>query len=262
MIAAQRHKAILDIVRAEGGVSIRALSEALDTPAVTIRRDLDHLDATHQLTRTHGGAVERQVARESTYAEKVGQAVREKRAIAQLGATIVRDGDVVIIGPGTTTEALAHELARRSGLTIVTNSLLVAQIFTDSPQNQVIMTGGTLRPSTRALVGEATNITLRTVRADVTFLSGNGLVADFGLSTPDVTVAETDRSMAAAGRSVVALVDHTKVGVRAAIQTVPSESIDYLVTDGKSPTGELGELEARGIRVHVSGTSTGLLDRI
>ncbi|CAN5317922.1 DeoR/GlpR family DNA-binding transcription regulator [soil metagenome] len=262
MIAAQRHKAILDLVRAEGGASIRFLSEALDTPAVTIRRDLDRLDALHQLTRTHGGAVDRQALQESSYAEKLGQAVREKRAIAQLAATIVSDGDVVIIGPGTTTEALAHELVSRSGLTVVTNSLLVAQIFTDSPQNQVIMTGGTLRPSTRALVGEATNVMLRTVRADVTFLSGNGLVADFGLSTPDLIVAETDRAAAAAGRQVVALVDHTKVGVRAAIQTVPSESIAHLVTDSKSSVAELEQLADRGIRVHVSGTSSGLLNRI
>lgn len=262
MIAAQRHRAILDVVAAEGAVSIRSLAENLATSAVTIRRDLDYLDSVHLITRTHGGAVDRQPLRESSYTEKLGQAAAEKGGIARLAATIVRDGDVVIIGPGTSTEALARALLLKTGLTIVTNSLLVAQAFVESPNNQVIMTGGTLRASTRALVGEATNRMLNTVHADVTFLSGNGLVADFGLSTPNLTVAETDRAMAAAGRIVVVLADHTKIGVRSAIQTLASDAITHLVTDAKSNAEELEALRAKGLRIHVTGIATGLSDRI
>jgi DeoR/GlpR family transcriptional regulator of sugar metabolism len=214
VIPAQRRKRILDALRADGAVSIRALAGSLETSAVTIRRDLDYLDSVGQL----------------------------------------------VIGPGTTTQVLARSLAARSGLTVVTNSLLVAEAFVDAPGNEVILTGGTLRASIRALVGEATNHTLRGLRADITFLSGNGLDAVFGLSTPNMTVADSDRSLAAAGHRVVALVDHTKFGIRTAIQTLAPSAISDLVTDESSPAGELAELVAAGVHVHVAQTGAGLSD--
>ena len=260
MIAAQRRQLILDSLRVDGAVSIKALALLLDTSAVTIRRDLDYLDSVGKLSRTHGGAVAGQTAVESPYAEKAVQAIAEKEAIARLAASLVRDGDVLIIGPGTTTEALAKKLTGRTGLTIVTNSLPVALAFVESPGNQLIMTGGTLRASIRALVGEATNRTLRGIHADITFLSGNGLDAEFGLSTPNMTVADADRAMAASGARVVVLADHTKLGLRTAIQTLPTVSITHLVTDSGSPSVQLETMSQKGVDVHIATIASGLLD--
>lgn len=259
MIPAQRRQRILDALREDGAVSIRALAAALEISAVTVRRDLDYLDSVGQLTRTHGGAIAGQPTRESPYSEKVVQARRQKEAIGALAASFVAEGDVVVIGPGTTTEVLAKALAQRVGLTVVTNSLLVAEAFVEATGNEVIVTGGTLRASIRALVGEATNHTLRGLHADVTFLSGNGLDAEFGLSTPNMTVADSDRSLAAAGHRVVALVDHTKFGVRTAIQTLAPSAITDLITDESSPPAMLDALRAAGVRVHVARGS-GLSD--
>lgn len=122
MIAAQRRNVIIETIERDGAVSISALSERLETSAVTIRRDLDQLADEGRLTRTHGGAVPFSSARESSYAEKLEQALAEKSAIARAAAKHVRTGDVVALGPGTTTELLAKELSGRSGIRIVTNS--------------------------------------------------------------------------------------------------------------------------------------------
>lgn len=252
MIAAQRRNLILDSVRLEGAVSIRELARRLNTSSVTIRRDLAFLHSAGLLTRTHGGAVADQSTRERSYSEKVGQAMAEKMAIGRFAANLVDDGDVVIVGPGTTTEAFAHSLRERSGLTIVTNSLPVAESFVSSPENQVIMTGGTLRGSIRALVGEATSRTLRGIHADKTFLSGNGLVSDFGLSTPSMIVADSDSAMAAAAREVIALVDFTKFGLRSAIQTVRTASITRIVTDGSTPSADVESFRSLGVHVDVT----------
>ncbi|MES2094314.1 MAG: DeoR/GlpR family DNA-binding transcription regulator [Actinomycetota bacterium] len=260
MIAAQRRQRILDALRNDGAVSIKALAVVLETSAVTIRRDLDYLDSVGKLSRTHGGAVAGQTAIELPYSEKVVQATAEKEAIARLAAGLVRDGDVLIIGPGSTTEALARNLTARSGLTIVTNSLPVAHAFVHSPGNQLIMTGGTLRASILAFVGDATNRTFRGIHADSTFLSGNGLDAQFGLSTPNMTVADADRAMAAAGNQVVVLADHTKLGVRTAIQTVPTSAITQLVTDTGSPSAQLEAMSQKGVDVHIATIRAGLLD--
>jgi len=252
MIAAQRRNLILDSVRQDGAVSINELAVRLGTSAVTIRRDLAHLHSAGLLTRTHGGAVADISTRERSYAEKAGQAMTEKWAIGRFAAGLVDDGDVIIIGPGTTTEAFAWSLRDRVRLTIVTNSLPVAEAFVASTENEVIMTGGTLRGSIRALVGEATNRALRGIHADKTFLSGNGLVSDFGLSTPSMSVADCDRAMAAAAREVIVLADYTKFGLRAAIQTLDPGAISRLVTDGLTSAEAVTSFRELGVRVDVS----------
>jgi DeoR/GlpR family transcriptional regulator of sugar metabolism len=252
MIAAQRRNLILDSVRQDGAVSINELAVRLGTSAVTIRRDLAHLHTSGLLTRTHGGAVADTSTRERSYAEKTSQAMTEKWAIGRFAATLVDDGDVIIIGPGTTTEAFAWSLRERVKLTIVTNSLPVAEAFVASTENEVIMTGGTLRGSIRALVGEATNRALRGIHADKTFLSGNGLVSDFGLSTPSMSVADSDRAMAAAAREVIVLADYTKFGLRAAIQTLDPAAISRLVTDGLTSAEAVTSFRELGVRVDVS----------
>ncbi len=251
MIAAQRRNIIVDTIERDGAVSITSLSEKLDTSAVTIRRDLDQLAEEGRLIRTHGGAVLASSARESSYAEKLEQALAEKTAIARAAAAQVRNGDVVALGPGTTTELLAKELVTRSGLRVVTNSLLVAEAMVSSPDNEVIVVGGLLRHSIRAFVGGGTVSQLLKLRADTVFLSGNGLAADFGLSTPAFPVADTDRAMAAGAGRVTALVDHTKVGLRSSVLTVPTEQIHQLITDSKSEESELTALREAGVEVEV-----------
>jgi DeoR/GlpR family transcriptional regulator of sugar metabolism len=249
MIAAQRRNIIVETIERDGAVSITALSERLKTSAVTIRRDLDQLADEGRLVRTHGGAVLASSARESSYAEKLEQALAEKTAIARAAAKRVRNGDVVALGPGTTTELLAKELVSRSGLRVVTNSLLVAEAMVSAPENEVIVVGGTLRHSIRAFVGGGTVAQLLGLRADTAFLSGNGLAADFGLSTPAFPVADTDRAMATGAGRVIALVDHTKIGRRSSVLTVPTDDIQHLITDSKSEKKQLDALREAGVEV-------------
>jgi DeoR/GlpR family transcriptional regulator of sugar metabolism len=252
VIAAQRRNLIAEIVQRDGAASITALADRLDVSPITVRRDLDALDALGVVERTHGGAVRGTQAPESPYVEKIGRATREKAAIASVAAAMVADDDVIVIGPGTTTAEFARALAPRTGLTIVTNSLLVADIFIDSPSHQVILSGGELRGSIRATVGDAAARTFRGVHAHRAFLSGNGLDAAFGLSTPNMMVAETDRAIAGAADELVVLADHTKLGIRTAMQTVPVSGIRHLVTDRASRGAELEELGAGGVTVHLA----------
>ncbi len=252
MIAAQRRNLIAEIIQRDGAASITALAERLGASPVTIRRDLDALHALGMVERTHGGAIAGSQAQESPYIEKIGQATREKRAIARVAAAMVGDGEVIVVGPGTTTADFCAALTERSGLTIVTNSLLVAELFLDSPSHQVIMTGGELRGSIRAMVGDAAVRTFRGIHAHRAFLSGNGLDQTFGLSTPNLMVAETDRAIAGAADELVVLADHSKLGVRTAIQTVPVEGISHLVTDAGSRGPQLDALAQGGVTVHIA----------
>ncbi|MEO6712548.1 MAG: DeoR/GlpR family DNA-binding transcription regulator, partial [Mycobacteriales bacterium] len=221
MMIAERHRRILSEARQHGMVSLRDLVELLETSEPTVRRDLRTLASQGLLRRTHGGAtLMTGPAHEPSYSEKTAQAADEKAAIGRAALTLVQPGDAIILGPGTTTHALARLLSGIPDLTVVTNSLLVVQALQGVTGVEVVMTAGTLRRSILALVGPATEQTLKGLRATRVFLSGNGICVERGLTTPNMLVAAADRALAAAAREVVVLADYTKIGVDTMCQTL------------------------------------------
>ncbi|WP_449657200.1 DeoR/GlpR family DNA-binding transcription regulator [Streptomyces boetiae] len=251
------------MVRANGAVSLRELARVVQTSEVTVRRDVRALEAEGLLDRRHGGAVlPGGFTRESGFPQRAMAATAEKTAIAEYAAGLVREGEAIVVGAGTTTQELARRLARVPGLTVVTNSLLVAQALAHANRVEVVMTGGTLRGSNYALVGSGAEQSLLGLRVSRAFLSGAGLTADRGLSTSNMLAASVDRALVRAASEVVVLADHGKLGAETAFQTVPTEVISHLVTNQPPPdqeraAAELDALSAQGVRISVAGASCG-----
>ncbi|WUM91771.1 DeoR/GlpR family DNA-binding transcription regulator [Streptomyces sp. NBC_00322] len=260
MFAAERRQLILEMVRANGAVSLRELARVVQTSEVTVRRDVRALEAEGLLDRRHGGAVlPGGFTRESGFPQKSLSATAEKTAIADLAASLVEEGEAIVVGAGTTTQELARRLARVPGLTVVTNSLLVAQALAHANRVEVVMTGGTLRGSNYALVGSGAEQSLQGLRVSRAFLSGSGLTAERGLSTSNMLSASVDRALVQAAAEVVVLADHTKLGTDTMFQTVPTDVITRLVTD-EPPTHddraatELQALADQGVQIAVAGS--------
>jgi DeoR/GlpR family transcriptional regulator of sugar metabolism len=253
MLAVERRRLIAESVRSRGVVSVAEMAETLGTTEITLRRDLRAMAKDGLLVRTHGGAVQpASLGHEPSYYEKSGQAANEKAAIARLACGMIRPGDSILLGPGTTTLALARLLVASPELTVVTNSLLVAQALMEAPRVEVILTGGTLRRAMQALVGPATEDSVRALRASQAFISGNGFSAERGLSTPSPLVAATDRALAGAAQQVVVLADHTKIGQETMCQTVPTARIHTLITDSKAQPAALQAIREAGVDVRVA----------
>ncbi|RKE19398.1 DeoR/GlpR family DNA-binding transcription regulator [Streptomyces sp. TLI_171] len=246
------------MVRANGAVSLRELARVVQTSEVTVRRDVRALEAEGLLDRRHGGAVlPGGFSREPGYPQKTHLAAVEKSAIADLAAGLVEEGDAIVVGAGTTTQELARRLARVPGLTVVTNSLLVAQALAHANRVEVVMTGGTLRGSNYALVGSGAEQSLAGLRVTKAFLSGSGLTAERGLSTANMLSASVDRALVQAANEVIVLADHTKLGADSMFQTVATEGITRLVTDehtaAEDPTArELDALADCGVQISVA----------
>lgn len=148
------------------------------------------------------------------------------------------------------------------GLTVVTNSLLVAQALAHANRVEVVMTGGTLRGSNYALVGSGAEQSLQGLRVSRAFLSGSGLTAERGLSTSNMLSASVDRALVQAAAEVVVLADHTKLGTDTMFQTVPTDLITRLVTDeppahDDRAATELQALADQGVQIAVAGTPGG-----
>ncbi|MEJ1197212.1 MULTISPECIES: DeoR/GlpR family DNA-binding transcription regulator [Streptomyces] len=263
MFAAERRQLILEMVRANGAVSLRELARVVQTSEVTVRRDVRALEAEGLLDRRHGGAVlPGGFTRESGFPQKSHLATAEKTAIADLAAGFVEEGEAIVVGAGTTTQELARRLARVPGLTVVTNSLLVAQALAHANRVEVVMTGGTLRGSNYALVGSGAEQSLQGLRVSKAFLSGSGLTAERGLSTSNMLSASVDRALVQAAAEVVVLADHSKLGTDTMFQTVPTDVITRLVTDeppahDDRAATELQALADQGVQIAVTGASGG-----
>ncbi|MBO1415565.1 DeoR/GlpR family DNA-binding transcription regulator, partial [Streptomyces sp. FH025] len=258
MFAAERRQLILEMVRANGAVSLRELARVVQTSEVTVRRDVRALEAEGLLDRRHGGAVlPGGFSREPGYPQKTHLSAAEKSAIADLAASLVEEGDAVVVGAGTTTQELARRLARVPGLTVVTNSLLVAQALAHANRVEVVVTGGTLRGSNYALVGSGAEQSLQGLRVNKAFISGSGLTAERGLSTANMLSASVDRAMVLAAAEVIVLADHTKLGAAGMFQTVATETITRLVTDEQATADdatarELDALADCGVQIDLA----------
>jgi len=242
MLAAQRQARILEEVQRTGGVRVNDLTRLLGVSDMTVRRDLDVLDSRGLLTKVHGGATVRRAGStdEPAFTVKAEMEQPAKDAIARTAAALVRPGTAIGISGGSTTYTLARHLVGVPDLTVVTNSLRVADVLhahaSASPGNNqtVILTGGMRTPS-EALVGPIAVQAIRTLHLDQVFLGVYGMDAAAGYTSPNLMESETNRALVAAARNLVVVADHTKWGVVGLSAFAGLGDAAVLVTDDGLP---------------------------
>ncbi|MFF7331861.1 DeoR/GlpR family DNA-binding transcription regulator [Streptomyces sp. NPDC090306] len=230
-LAPQRRRAVLNRLRHRGTVNVQELSDLLRISPSTVRRDLRDLELRGMLRRVHGGATVLDGAAEPDQPLRAAAHLLEKGRIAQAALPLVRDHSTVLISGGTTTETLAARLGERRGLTVVTNSLPIAQVLSAASSVDVIVLGGVLRHREQSLLGHLVERALSELQIDQIFTSAFGLDADAGLTGAHVDEAQTDRALLAAARRIVVLADESKLGRRGPVRLAPLTKVATLVTD-------------------------------
>ena len=234
MLARQRQAFILDRVREDGAVRVADLVRSLGVSDMTVRRDLEVLHERGLLEKVHGGATSLPGTAlfEPGFAAKSALQQREKEAIADAAVTLVEPGMAIAVSAGTTTYALAQRLAHVSGLTVVTNSIPVADVLHQVGQSDqtIILTGGVRTPSD-ALAGPFAVAALRTVHVDLVFMGVHGMDPRSGYTCPNLLEADTDRALIEAGRRLVVVADHSKWGVIGISSIARLDQADVLITD-------------------------------
>jgi DeoR/GlpR family transcriptional regulator of sugar metabolism len=234
MLARQRQALILERVRETGAVRVAELARDLAVSDMTVRRDLEVLDDHGLLEKVHGGATALSglASFEPGFTAKSALPRPAKAAIAAAAAERVKPGMAIGISAGTTTYALAAHVADVPGVTIVTNSIRVAEVLHRSGRRDqtVILTGGMRTPS-EALVGPFAVSQLRSVHLDQVFMGVHGMDAKAGFTCPNLLEAETDRALIDAGRRLVVLADHTKWGVIGIASIGRLDQADVLISD-------------------------------
>lgn len=255
MLAEQRRQAILERLERSESVLVADLCQQFGVSDMTIRRDLDTLERRNLLQKVHGGAVRiSKAATEPPYDYKRELQREEKKAISRRALRLITDGDTVALSAGTTTWNIAAALTDgKRELTLVTNSTNIALALQENGFDDIMLSGGSFRTPSDALVGPYAERVSESLNTDTLFLGVHGVHADKGLSTPNVAEAEVNRCLMRAARRVVVVADYTKLGLVALATIAPLSEVDILITDDKAPTGYLRQIEELGVEVVVAG---------
>ena len=222
MMAEERRAQILHIVRREGHARVNDLANRFKTSTATVRNDLNELHQRGLLLRSHGGAVMPDtVQRESPVHERLKAHSEEKRRIGAMAATLISDGETIILDSGTTTLEIARQIKNKRGLQIITNGVNIAAELLDARGVQTFIVGGTVRGESASIIGRSTEDMLDQLRADKLFLGGPGCDPEFGVSGPNLEETMVNRAMLRISREIILVADASKFFKRSMSRIAP-----------------------------------------
>jgi len=242
MMAEERRTQILQIVRSAGRVKVNMLARRFSTSAVTIRNDLNELHQRGLVLRSHGGAVlPDKILRESPVHERLKAFSDEKRRIGAMAASLIHDGETIILDSGTTTLEIARQIKKKQGLQIITNGVNIAAELLDARDAQIFIVGGTVRGESASICGRFTEEMFDQFSADKLFLSGAGCDLDFGVSGANLEETMVNRAMLRISREIILVADSSKFSKRSMSRIAPFAEIDTVISD----TGLGEEIQAK-----------------
>ena len=231
MFLTPRQVQIVDMAKSKGRVLVDELADTFNVTPQTIRRDLNELCTNAQLARIHGGALYPTTNENLEYEQRRLIAADAKRAIGDATARLIPDNSSLFINIGTTTEAVAKALLEHRNLLVFTNNINVANILRECPSIEVILSGGVVRHSDGALVGETAVDFFNRFKVDIAIIGASaidttGSLLDFDLR--EVSVAQAIMSNSA---RTILVTDATKFDRRAPMRIADISRIDTFVTD-------------------------------
>ena len=230
MLTEQRRNEVFAALGRDGTVTVSALAKQLDVTMQTIRKDIEYWEGQGVLKKTHGGAVisSEDVVRHISM--RVGENMEAKKRLAEKSLEFLPEKGVVYLDCGSTISCLARALSTRSGLTIVTSSIIVANTLSDS-RNTIHLTGGKLRGDTMGTVGMWTDSALRSIRIDVAVLGSSGFQGFDGPAVDEFADAEVKRTVMGRSRFNMLLADSTKFACSSLVAFCDWKDIDLFITN-------------------------------
>jgi DeoR family fructose operon transcriptional repressor len=210
MFSMERKQRIEELIKQNTSVAVNDLAIEFNASESTIRRDLKEMEASGLLIRTHGGAMEvSKLDYEMSFREKEIENISDKQEIAEIAAAMIEDGDTIILDSGTTTLEIAKRITAKS-VTVITNSIDIALEISNKENIELIVAGGSLRHTTRAMIGPLAENVFRNFRVDKAFIGVNGISIKHGFTTPNFLEAQLKKSIIEVARKKIIVADKSK----------------------------------------------------
>ena len=253
LLSEPRRRRILEWIQEEGSARVRDLALAFQVSEATIRQDLERLETEGTITREHGGAFLNPVTSPAgSMVLHHQENMDKKRRIGALAASLVKDGETLILDAGTTTTEIAMRLTSRRDLTLITNALNIAIILGAVPTFAVHMPGGQFKSPTLSLSGDKSVEYFSNVFAGKLFLATAGVGLESGLTYPSFADLQLKEAMIKAAAHVYLVADSTKINRSSFTRLGSLDVIHSFITDDGISDADAKEFERRGIALLIA----------
>ena len=265
MLLEQRQEEIVQLLMKEKSVKTSTLCGLFSASRETIRRDLEALEGQGMLKRIHGGAmrldsspgsvesVQESAAVYTSFDQRRKEHSLSKEEVALEAAGYILEGQVIALDSGTTSLELARVVKSRfHRLTVVTNSLSIANELADAEGITLILTGGIYSPEEKACLSDMATLILSRINIDILFLTTCGISVNRGITyqrMEDLVVQ--DKFMEASDETIV-IADSSKLGVNSLVRMCGIEQVSRIITDSSAAVEQIAAFEEAGIPVVVS----------
>ncbi|MFH8484563.1 DeoR/GlpR family DNA-binding transcription regulator [Streptomyces longisporoflavus] len=247
--SAERLRQITAAVREAGRMGVAELADLTGASDMTIRRDLEVLADQGVIERYHGGARSLLLrGEEPPFALREREGLEAKRRIAEEVASLIADGESIVIDSGTACLEVARAVRRRR-VTVMPLSLHAVNVLSSGPRLTLLVPGGRPRPGELALTGPLTEASLAALRFDTAVIGCCGLNATHGLTAYDLDDAVVKRAAIASAQRVIAVADAPKLSRTALAFVAPASALHAVVTDKAAAPEETDALAAAGVTV-------------
>ena len=245
----QRREEIIKLIEEKGKIKVSEISKLYEISEVSVRKDLEFLEAQGHLSRIHGGAV----AMNKLYvnmdlSDRFKTNAQAKKKLAEAVAALIEDNDTVMINAGTTLTYVLHAIKGKKNISVVTNSIQNATEAALYSSFNVILLGGELDSKYQFTYGEDALSQLSNYHATKCILSVDGVSVESGLTLYYANEAALVRKMIDSSKTVIVAADSTKIGREAFAKITDTERVDVLVTAGVD-SDECAKIEKLGVRV-------------
>ena len=248
-----RQITLLKVVQELGSVSVDQLADQLGVTLQTVRRDVQRMAETGQLTRFHGGVrLPSSTTENMGHQQRVSLNAEAKSRIARNIAACVPNDCSIILNIGTTTEAIARSLLQHKGLRVITNNLNVAATLSANPHSEVIVVGGVVRGRDQGIVGEAAVDFIRQFKVDIALIGISGIESDGSLRDYDYREVKVSQTILTHAREVWLAADHSKFNRPAMVEVGTIAQIDHLFTDAAPPEPFAALLADAEVQLHIA----------
>ena len=239
---------ILDILASDKKIKVKLLAEMLDISFVTLRKDLDSLEKRGIVIRTHGYAG----LNDSNYSgRRMAISHSIKKRIAKAAAEIVDESETILLESGSCCALFAEELAlAQKNITIVTNSIFIANYVCKIQNVKLIILGGYFQPESQVLVGTLTANSCETFFINKFFLGADGFISGQGFTGRDHFRVETAQKLAERPKKIYVLTEAAKFKRRGAYNLITLDKVTGVFTDDGIPKEAEADLLKNNVKVY------------
>lgn len=250
MLAIARRNAIKEQLQERKSVTITDLAARLNVTKETIRRDLRVMEESGELIRTHGGAyILEGVQNDIDISTRQVLKMEEKQIIAQKCDALIQPGDFIYLDCSTTAWFIARKLVDRK-VTVLTSSLEIANILSNSNTVHLYLIGGEFSRSTMSFTGDGAMSSLQRYFVDKAFISCRSVSMEYGITDTHENIAALRRVALEHAKQKYLVVDHTKLNNTSFASLIPLKELDGIVMDTEFSPEWKEFLKHNGVRIY------------